>query len=270
MQRLHDTRNEGPPSILIWGASGSGKTYLAGTAGDRMLFISNGMGSSTLRSKFFKDTVGANPYIEEIPYDVYENKQRSFTLIENLIVQGLGMDDIDFIVIDDATAHTQSSMIMALEINAATNKSQTIGVAKKFDLILPAVQDYGTEIEHTRQFWAWAICEAKFAGKHLVVLAHERNVWKKGKLVGDQPELIKQAPYFTGADKNPDRMPALFDFVWYTKAQGAGERVKYFAITEGDESLLAKTRDKGLFPVKWENPNLTKMRQAWLDGEKTK
>lgn len=255
-------------SVLCYGGAKTGKTFFAGTAGDRMLFISNGDGHSTLQGEAFKKKFKTDPFIEIVPVDDIVKGSTSFDAISNLIEKNVNSAEIDTIIVDDASRHIQSSMLKALEINQRLDKSKTLALTRNYDLLLPAVQDYGTEIENTLQFWSWVISECKHNRKHFILLAHERNIFKKGKNIGDQPELIKTVPYFTGADKNPDRIPGLFDWVLHSEATGGGERTKYKVRTEGDENLTAGCRDgKGIFPTIIENPNFLKMVESVKQGK---
>jgi hypothetical protein len=263
IKRVKDTIPTESISVLVWGASKSGKTQFAGTAGDRSLFISNGLGSSTFHSPSFKNKVHSNPLIIEVPFDEVSNKQRSIAIVGKAVEFGLENDDVDTIIIDDASANTRSAMIRGMEYNDATNKSHTISSGKSYDnLTVPAVQDYGTEMEVTIQFYASVISDCKAKNKHFILLAHERNIFKASSKIGEQPTLIRQVPYFTGADKNPDRIPGLFDWVLHMEKKGGGERVKYMMRTQGDENLLADMRNaRGLFPVLVEDPNFLNMVQ---------
>lgn len=255
-------------SVLNYGNAKTGKTFFAGTAGDRSLFISNGDGHSTLQSKFFKDKIGTDPFIEIVGTDDIVKGATAFRKIAELIEQNVKNTEIDTIIVDDASRHVQASMLMAMEINQALGTSKTLLKTSKFDLLLPEVQDYKTEIENTLQFYSWVISECKHYKKHFILLAHQRNTFKKGKNIGDTKELIKTVPFFTGADSAPDRIPGLFDWVLHSEATGAGERARYKVRTEGDESLMAGCRDaKGIFPTIIEDPNFLKMVQSVREGK---
>lgn len=261
-KRVSDTKPALSVSVLVWGASKTGKTHFAGTAGDRSLFISNGMGSETFHSPSFKENVKANPIIVEIPFDEIDSPKRSLDLIGEAIEWGLANSDIDTIIVDDASANTRSAMIKGFEYNKDTDKSKTLALStsKKYDFAVPAVQDYGTEMEITIQFYAAVISDCKAAGKNFILLAHERNIFKAPPKIGDQPILMKQVPYFTGADKNPDRIPGLFDWVLHAEKTGGGERIKFYMRTQGDENLIAELRNaRGLFPIRMEDANFQDM-----------
>jgi len=255
VKRVSETKASEAQSVLGWGAAGSGKTVFGGSAGDDSLFINNGGGAETLRSKWFRETYKTNPFIVDIPIDSPNTKLRSMDLVEQAIQFGLTSPDINTITLDDSTTFRMSSMIRAMEYNLDENKSKTLTAAKKNDFVLPVVQDYGTEMELTRQFLAYYIVECKAVNKNFIILAHERKIFSSPKKIGEPPIHIKDVPSFTGADKNPDAVAGMFDWVLYFQAIGGGDHIKYRATTEGDETLLAKSRHKNLLPVKWDNPN---------------
>ena len=247
-------------SVLVWGPTKSGKTHFAGTAGNRSLFISNGMGDETLQHSDFKNL---DNFIIKVPFDELENKQRSFDLVDEAVDFGLTNAEVDTIIVDDASAQTRSGMIRALEFNASMDKSKTLSkiIASKFNDIHLTPSDYGTEMEMTAQFWAHVISDCKRASKHFILLAHERNVFKPPAKIGDQATLIKQTPAFTGADKNPDRIAGMFDWVFHTEKKQSGDTTLYQARTNGDSTCLAGVRGKGqeVFKTLENNPNFLEM-----------
>jgi len=262
IQRPSEIKPDFHPSLLYWGPAKSGKTHFALTAGDRSLFISNGMGSATIQNQQFKNL---NNYIINVPFDDLSNSVRSFELVGDAIDIGLTQlkDDVDTIIVDDASAQTRSGYIKALEFNDSVGKSQTmdkIRKSKSDDLVLfPG--DYGTEMDMTMQFWARVISECKAEGKNFILLAHERIVYAPPPKIGEQPSVIKKIPAFTGADKNPDRIPGLFDWVMHTRTVFSGEKIIYQAETKGDSSLMAGCRGKAqeVFPKLITNPNFQDM-----------
>ena len=249
-------------SVLAWGPTKVGKTHFAGTAGNKSLFISNGMGEETLQHSDFKNL---DNFIIKIPFDELENKQRSFDLVDESVDYGLNTlkDEIDTIIVDDASAQTRSGMIRALEFNQAMDKSKTLQKieSSKFNDIHLTPSDYNTEMEMTAQFWAHVISNCKFAGKNFILLAHERNVFKPPTKIGEQAQLIKQTPAFTGADKNPDRVAGMFDWVFHLEKKQSGDKTAYYARTNGDSTCLAGVRGKGqeVFVTLEPNPNFLEM-----------
>lgn len=253
--RLADIPSADSIIIMGYGPSGSGKTWFAGTTGSRTLFVNNGNGLATIRSKLFKEKYpNTNPIVFTPEVPILVDPLKSINSLRDGINKALDDfgNDIDTIVIDDSTQVRNSVMHEALKFNQDTNKSQTLAtlVSKKYKFPIPAVQDYGTEMEFIEGWMNELVNEiCRKEKKHLIVLAHERLTFKKAPSIGDQPILVRTTPSFTGVDKNPDYIAGLFDNVWHFETKGSGDRVFYNIRTEGGDELTAKTREAGLFDV---------------------
>ena len=101
-----------PISAMIYGQKGCGKTWFAGTAGDRNLFITVGnslSGLKTLRSPLFKEKVGADPWVVELHEELDATRMpKKATLLDQVcdtIDEWLAerSDDFDTVTVDDAT-----------------------------------------------------------------------------------------------------------------------------------------------------------------------
>lgn len=239
-------------TFLLYGASGSGKTRILGTCGDRALIISNGGGLSTLKSPKFKELVGSNPIVVEINA-VDTTGKPDFSTTHDAVCDTIDyalekfQDKFDFICIDDATYLRRGAMLKGIDINDVTGKSKTKKeIIEEYDELVPAVQDYGMEMGILETFFATYIQICKDAKKHFIVCAHERLTWKKADKIGDMPELIRTAPAFTGVDKNPSGVALHFDNVWYVECLNADQGL-YRIKTVGHDKLIAKTRFDGVF-----------------------
>lgn len=249
-------------TFLIYGGSGTGKTRLAGTCGDRTLFIDNGNGKSTLQDPGFLKAIGANPIIVSLneklgPRGVFDSAT-VYDAICDTIDYALEKfpERFDTIVVDDATQLRKGALFKGLEINQKTGKSQTQkNVVEKYDIVVPAVQDFGIEMNLIEQFIAGYTVICKEAGKNFIINAHERLTYRKGDKLGDAPVLAKTSPGFTG-QTFPDAVPAYFDNVWYTQVVGSGSNRVWRIMTQGHESLTAKTRMGSLFPSVMDNVNM--------------
>lgn len=260
-RRLDSLAKGESETFLIYGGSGTGKTWFAGTAGDRTLFIDNGNGINTFHSPLFQQKVGANPIIISIG-----EKMEGRGVFDDAIAYDLVCDTIDYalqkfpeefdtIVIDDVTQLRKSALNKGLEFNQNTGKSQTLkNIKEKYDMVVAAVQDYGAEMSLVEQFIAGYTTTCKQAGKHLIMNAHERLTYRKGEKIGDPAVLAKTSPGFTG-QTFPDAVTAYFDHVWYFQVVGAGSQRVWRATTQGREDLAAKTRSGGVFEPLEENPN---------------
>jgi hypothetical protein len=254
-KRLEEIPASDSVSILGYGGSGTGKTWFAATAGTRTLFINNGNGIATIKSKKFRDRYpNTNPIVFTPEVPILTDPTRSINSIRNGINKALDEfgKDFDTIVVDDSTQLRDSVMCEALKFNQDTNRSKTLTdlVTRGYKYQIPAVQDYGTEMEFISGWMNELVNDiGKREKKHIIVLAHERMTWDKPKNIGEQPKLIRITPSFTGVDRNPDYISGLFDNVWHFETKGGGDRTFYNIRTEGDENLTAKTRNGGLFNV---------------------
>lgn len=248
-KRLEDIKPAESTTTLLYGGSKTGKTDFMLSAGDRSLFINNGMGIETAFGKRFKDRK-VNPLVVTLPPDDKAEQERVYEQIKRVIEHALDKlaDKFDTICIDDSTAVIKSTTLEAIQFNKDMGTSNTSAKQAKYDISIPVVQDYLTEMNFTSKFVADTVYICKDAGKHLIMGAHERLTFKKGPQIGDQPVLLRITPSFTGVDKNPDYISGLFDNVWHTEAVGGGTGTAYRIRTIGDESLTAGTRYSGIFP----------------------
>lgn len=238
-------------TMLLYGASGSGKTGFIGTAGDKSLIISPSNGLATLKSIWFKNTYKVNPIIETIPEETFGTQAKAFDKYSDLIDLYLEKhsDEIDTIIVDDATVMRRVAMNKGLELGGKINISKTGERLKsaKAEIVIPAVQDYGVEMNLVEQFVRYYADACKYKGKNFILTAHEKFLMDKGDSIGDAPIIRRIMPGFTG-QKFPDDITGLFDLTWHTETKGAGDRVHYQIRTQPDNVIVAKTRFGGLFP----------------------
>ena len=250
-----------PISLLLYGGSGTGKTWVMGTAGSRALIINCGRGIKTLESPLFIEKIGK---IDPIVVDIQE-KLGARGIVEDAVAYDAICDsidhalrefpdDFDWVIIDEVTSLRRFAMNKALEVNAASGKSKTLESAKHSGAIMPAIQDWGAEMSLILQMCDGYINICKEAGKHFVMVAHERISYKKKKpsdpLIED-----KIRPGFTG-QTFPDDITALFDDCWRMECRSGSV---YRAVLEGDEIITAKTRHGGIWQRIVTFPNLSVM-----------
>lgn len=253
LKRLNEIPKAESINALGYGPAGCGKTGFAATAGDRQLFINNGMGLETLYK--FK----VNPLVATVGYDDIQKSAEMYDKIKNIIDEALDKrsDEFDTITIDDGTAFKKSSMHKAIELNANTRNTKSLLKSRDQDVPIPDVNDYGAEMALTESFISQTCAICKQEKKNFILLAHERLTFKSGK-VGEQPSLIKQTPFFTGVDKSPDYITGYFDWVLHFSTIGGGTNRVYRCRTEGDSILTAKVRNN-TFPEIVISPNFLKM-----------
>lgn len=258
-------------TVLCYGKTGSGKTTYCGTAGDRTLYINIGKSIDTLRAPFFVTKYGrVSPALILEPKEVMDDwgiPQHALAFDE--ICEGISdalalrSSEFDTIVIDDITNLRRFAMFKGLEVNNSLQKSKALESSRKFDVVIPGVQDYGMEMSLVYQFIAQTIDLCKRHKKHLIMPAHERLTMQRprgadGKpIIGAPMEIINTRPSFTG-EKAPDEIAALFDWVLHMEAVGGGINTVFRAKTQGSEELIARVYG-GIFSVTETDPNFLKM-----------
>lgn len=254
-------------TALIYGDSGTGKTQFAGTfgsvendkyiAGDRTLYLNIGAGINTLYAPKFTSMYGKWNGLRITELENMENivgSDKKFDYLTDLL-DAVDPSTYDTIVLDDSTALREMAANKALVINGETGKSQSITQAKKYQMPYSVVQDMGQEMDIMKWFFSTCTQAAKANNKNLIVLAHTRREYGKVPSVGQPAPIISIKPGFTGKD---NKLSATFDYVWYFTFEAG----KYVAKTVGDDLIEAKTRDGGIFPQKFYNPNYPIIKRA--------
>lgn len=251
-------------TTLVYGDSKAGKTWFAGTAGSRTLYIyfREGEGIVTLKSPLFKEK---HPNVDPISVCIEETDEVSaFDAVGDTIDHALDRfpERFDTIVLDEATAFRRRAMWKGLGISKEENRSKTLAkVQNRSDnFFIPAIQDYGMEMNLV-EWWVATYTElCKRVGKHLIVCAHSRETFAKlDESKVNSPEVrIKVRPGFTGKTF-PDTITAYFDNIWYIERVGktSVHRIKIY----GNEVIQAGTRYAGVFGSVETNPDFLKMAQ---------
>lgn len=243
-----DTRIEGT-QLFLYGPSGVGKTFAAGSAGDDWVFITDRNGIATLKSKLFKEKVGTNPFIVEIQRDDSPTTPKMFDALRNQIDMLMAPEtknDFRGIIIDDINSTRIGARNKAVDLNGTLGRSKSSVNAKsgKFkDILIPTMADFGTEMSLVETFLRELTDGLREEGKHSIVCGHERIYRNKS---GDANVISMVKPLFTGQD-TPDAIPGIFDLVWYLRTVGGGSGTKREFVTDSEGGILAKTRWGGLF-----------------------
>lgn len=270
---------EDPPAKsvtwMVYGGAKTGKTLFMASAGPRTLFINNGAGMETLKSPLCRKLY---PGSEEMLFvtieDQYDDNgdplySAAFDMTSDAIHYALATmpDQFDTIAVDDSTSARRHAMMKGLELNQATEKSKTLkNIVEKYDVIAPAVQDYGIEMALILQFLTWSITECKKAEKHLIVGAHERMTFGKADQIGGQAPLLRIRPGFTGQTM-PDDIGGLWDVLTHTEAVGAGAGIVYRHRFNGDEITQAGVRYGGIFETVEKDVNFLKCVERFKAGQ---
>ena len=241
-----DKKIEGT-QVFLYGANGTGKTAWAAAAGDRTIVITTRNGIATLKSKWWREKYGVDPFIQEMKPDDSPTAPKFFDSMRNLIDGFLAPDKInewDTIVLDDLNELRIAARNKAIELNGLAGRSKTHGNAQsgKFkDILLPTVADFGTEMGLVDAFLRDMTAGLREEGKNSIVCAHERLYRKEGSNT-----IVAVKPLLTGTD-TPDAIPGIFDLVWYLRTVGSGSNTKREFVTDSEGGVMAKTRWSGLF-----------------------
>lgn len=268
-----------PPKIyqswLIYGGAKTGKTWFAGTAGTRALFISIGNGDATIKSPGFKKVVGADPIFHVIKENTDKygicKEPTAFNAVQEYIEYALDnfADEFDAVIVDDATALGDYALWKAVKYNFDQGgKSKTWEAMQRTHVFTPVVQDFGTQMNIMDQFVLQAIQGCFNYNKHFIITAHTRETYikRQGAQIGEPKELKSITPAFIG-ETFPDYISGHFDNVIKMEAVGGGSNVVYRALTAGDEKITAGMRNAGLFETAERFPNLSEFFERIKKGE---
>jgi len=256
-------------SALVYGAKGCGKTWFAGTAGDRNLFITVGnsiSGLKTLRSPAFRDAVGADPFVIELHEKLNENRMPIKATLLDQVCATIDWwlanrdEDFDTVTIDDATNTRRAAMFKGFEINQSAQLSEGWTRSNQYDVPMPGIQDYGQEMKIMQWFVDTYLEILAARGKNFLFLAHERYTFKKqlnakgDPIVGSADIIDKIRPAFVGKTL-PDDITVNFDEVWHIKKKGTGDAAVPALDCYGDNQVLASTRHAGILKAFEPRPN---------------
>lgn len=246
--------------LMVYGPSKSGKTYFAGTAGPRTLFINIGEGIDTLLSPAF--TMKYPDAKDMIMVDVRElaDKATAFDEVTEAIDEALAKfaDQFDTVVLDEATALRKFALNRGMELNTEARTRGASRANRTEEFVNPDIGDYGMEMKLIEWFLATYIPKFKAMKKHFIMLAHERQTFTKPAKIGDDPILKRIAPGFTGKTF-PDAVPVYFDDVFRMEVVGGGTNVAYRLRTAGTEMEMGGVRHGGIFGTVEQDPNFLKM-----------
>ena len=248
--KLNDMKQDESVTGIFFGPSGTGKTALLGSGGDRNLIVCPANGVVTLLSKWYKDTMKMNPYIEIVDEEPIPDGAKGYDMVSEKIEEYFEkhLDEFDTFCVDDCTNLRRMAMNKGLEVNQKLNRSQSLTkYVKNNQIIIREQQDYNIEMGFIEQFMRHWTMTAKNYKKNFFITAHERLEWKKAEKIGGEDTVLKNRPGFTGKTF-PSDITGLFDLTWHLETLGSGDRVFYQIRTQGSSIIEAKTRWGGIFP----------------------
>lgn len=200
---------------VVYGPAKIGKTFGAGTF-PRPNFIDFDAGIATLASPEFVKRYGWHPEI------MYSDFTEGHTTALGIVDKADALDQasryfdkcmkpgerekFDTWIIDTGTFLAEASMNKALVLLGGSGfkgiSSHTLAEGIEHGLIVPKLQDYGSERSMTEQF----IRMVAAADKHFLFLCHDKEVRS------DDGALQRIVPLLTG--QSVDKVSAMFDDVW--------------------------------------------------------
>ncbi len=236
MNKLSEVYREKPVFMLCYGAYGVGKTDWLIGAGDRQIVVDLGKGLKTLIGHI-------DPFVLPVTFNVGKYDTKAFDRIKTDLFEAMveEKDNYDTVSIDELTTLGFLAKLKGLGVNADIGKSGSLDISKKQKTIYMELSDWGQAISEVDFFLA-EMTELCFQlDKNFILLAHQREIYKKAKRMGELPE-IDQIRIGIYGRTFPDAVPNHFDYVWYFTVDGKEKNRRYTAQTKSDSIIAAKTR----------------------------
>lgn len=246
---------------MVYGASKTGKTFYAGTAGPRTLFLNIGEGIETLMAPGFttKYPQSKGMIVVDIREQNPNGMAEAFDMTTDVIDHALKHfpDQFDNVILDEATAFRNIAMNKATELNTGDRSNKRPNRMTEYMKI--DIGDYGEEMKMVEWLLSQYIPIFKGAGKNFLLLAHERQIFAKPGKIGDEPVLKRVVPGFTGKTF-PDKVPSFFDDVFRSEVITDGSsNAQYRLRTAGNDQEMAGVRHGGVFNIVELNPDYNKL-----------
>lgn len=242
MPYLSDWTPSDPVQVLVYGKSKVGKTWGAYTF-PRPVVMDFDHGAATARNPEFVKKYGLRHiFFEEfkerqlvkgIPqtYNAYDDACRFFD--EWMKPSGkwigsdgktypVGRDQFDTWIIDSGTTLSEFAQYKAVIVMGKMKLSKSHEEALKTGLLVPKIQDYGSERSLVEQF----VDMVKGSGKNVVLICHEKEVTNDNGIVTDI------VPLLTG--KSAENIPLKFDEVYNLRVKKQGLNTVRYLQTSAD------------------------------------
>lgn len=201
---------------VVYGGAKVGKTFGAGTF-PRPNWIDFDKGIATLVNKDFVAAHGWRPDIKFGQF--HEGAKTSAGVVTKATALDEAsryfdswmkpgkIDEFDTWVIDTGTFLAEAAMDKALMLLSGKHgfkgiTSNTLEMGIQYGLVVPKLQDYGSERSMVEQF----VSMVKSSGKHMLFICHEKTI------SDDDGKIVKIVPLLTG--QSVDKINAMFDDVW--------------------------------------------------------
>lgn len=226
-----------PVQILVYGAAKTGKTAGALTAPRPVVFDFD-RGASTARNDWFVSKYGLRwvfyeNFIEKkqekgvvLAHNAFDDACRYFD--EWMKPKGkwkdyeVGVNQFDTFVIDSGTTLSEIAMNKAAIILGKMGLSKSHDQAQLHGVLVPKIQDYGSERSLVEQF----IDMVRGSGKNVILICHEKEI------LSDSGALQGVVPLLTG--KSAESVPLKFDEVYNLRVKKEGPNVVRYLQTQAD------------------------------------
>ena len=222
-----------PPTILIYGMYGTGKTALVSQLSGAFMFDFNrGMRTAaTLKDKFFdaRQKITFEIYKDEVPTKPRMYLEAKSKLISIVNEQAAGTWKHDAVIIDDLTSLCQAAQLY-VQYTRHGDALATMEMAEQDWLAL--------EYEVTRFLILF-----QSIGVLRVITAHTMTIDKpvKGKIL--DREVVSIFPYSVTKNHGLIKLPANVDEIWYADyRQAGGGKINYRVTGKPTDVIRARTR----------------------------
>lgn len=269
--------------MLGFGGPGTGKTEFVLTMGEGTCLINLGRGEETLKNLGAKSR-NKNAKLTVVDLNKVLDKKDGSTpepieminAISDSVYHAITVKGFKKIAIDDMTEYRTYALLQALKINKEQGKSKSYDFTLANDgLMMPVVQDFGTEMNLVEDFLRWLCNEAYDREFHVYITAHTRAIYRKSldakgsPIIGEPKVLVRELPGFTG-ETFPDNIPRLFSIVGMFNQNGVNkdgdQRIRLYL--QGDSTRRVKHRYSGILPEFLDNPRFDKIEAAIKSNQK--
>lgn len=253
--------------ILVYGTSKVGKTFGAYTF-PRPIVMDFDKGIAVARNPDFVTKYGAVNF-EYIQFTEL-NVKRGVPTAHNAFDDACKFfdakmatgerDKFDTWVVDSGTTLSAHAQYKAIILMGQMKLSKTHEMALQQGLIIPKIQDYGSERSLVEQFVDMVLS----SGKNVVLICHEKEV------TDDDGNVLRIEPLLTG--KSSEAVPLKFNEVYRLRARKVGPEYKRLLMTQTDGISKVGSRMGVPDGTEWNYPALKaemdKIKAAMLAGVK--
>lgn len=251
MPLIQDWQPTDPVQILVYGKAKVGKTWGALTFPRPVVFDFD-RGVATARNPdfiakwgqrwIFYETFAEKNLKRGVPltanafddacrfFDEWMKPKGSWKSPSDGKTYEVGRDQFDTFVIDSGTSLSEVAQYKAVIVLGGLKLSKTHEQAVSSGLLIPRLQDFGSERSLVEQF----VDMVKDSGKNVVLLCHEREV------VNDAGAVTDIVPMLTG--KSQEVIPLKFDEVYNLRAKKLGPNIVRLLQTQADGIRKVGTR----------------------------